>query len=58
MAVTQNLLQTLEHIILQAKTRQLQHLSLETGSQAFIKPMVLRFVNPLQTINMTLIVNL
>ena len=30
----------LEHIILQAKARQLQHLSLETGSQPFFQPAI------------------
>jgi putative acetyltransferase len=30
----------LEHIILQAKARQLQHLSLETGSQIFFQPAI------------------
>jgi putative acetyltransferase len=30
----------LEHIILQAKARQLQHLSLETGSQTFFQPAI------------------
>lgn len=30
----------LEHIILQAKARKLQHLSLETGSQAFFQPAI------------------
>jgi GNAT superfamily N-acetyltransferase len=57
--------QMLEHIIQQAKTRNLERLSLETGTQAFFNPlshftnlMVLCFVSLLHSIKLTLIVNL
>jgi GNAT superfamily N-acetyltransferase len=57
--------QMLEHIIQQAKTRNLERLSLETGTQAFFNPlshftnlMVSCFVSLLHSIKLTLIVNL